>query len=127
MNTNLIHQKQLKVNLTKISRTANDFEMLKMQYSVPFNLPPTTSAIGHQCYSQLRLLCARYESFLEVRRQKLEKHQRFLEEAVNAPAVRDSAQLGLAIDLQIEAAKDLKKMQVERKLKNELGLLFHVK
>jgi hypothetical protein len=127
MNANLVHQKELKANSMRISQISNEFAVLKTQYLVSFTLPPTTTtAVRAQMYSELRMLCARYELNLELRRQKLERQYQLLEEAVNAPAMMDSAQLGLAIDVQIEVARDLQGMQTEKKLKRELEVLVAV-
>jgi hypothetical protein len=127
MNANLVHQKELKANSMKISQISNEFAILKAQYLISFTLPPTTTtAFRAQQYAELRMMCARYELHLGLRRQKLERHYQLLEEAVSAPAMKDSAQLGLAIDVQIEAAKDLQGMQAEKKLKKELEMLVAV-
>ena len=124
MNANLVFQKSLKLNNTQITKAVKDFQTLKSFYEPDFKPPPTTTDTDrNEKYSGLLKLCARYENLLEVRRQILEKQVYWLEEALSAPVVKDSGQLGLAIDIQIEAAKDLAKLQKERKLKTELEAL----
>jgi hypothetical protein len=124
MNANLIQQKRLKANNSQITKVAYDFNSLKQQYKLSFTVPPTTtSAVRAQMRSKLRQFCARYEDLLELRRQMLEKQQAWLEEALTMPVVKNSVHLELAIDLQIEAARDLAAIQEERKLRKELEAL----
>lgn len=75
-------------------------------------------------YAILQNFCARYDSLLELRRQMLEKQHTWLEAALDAPNLKDSMQLGLAIDMQIEAAKELALIEKEAKLRRELELLL---
>ena len=125
MNANLIQQKRLKANYSQISMAAKEFTSLKPQYASALTVPPsTTSAARAQMYSNLRRLCNRYDSLLELRREMLQMHLEWLEEAVDAPALKDSAQVLLAIEMQIEAAKELAAMQKEGRLKKELQALL---
>ena len=117
MNANLIQQKRLKANNSQITLVARSFMDLKVKYESSFTIPPsTTSAVRVQMYTHLRKFAARYDTLLELRRQMLERQQAWLEAALDAAALKDSMQLGLAIDMQIEAAKELAVLQAEANL-----------
>ncbi len=124
MNGSLIQQKRLKANHSQITMVTKQFRDSRAQYELSFSTPPsTTSAIRAQRYANLRNYCARYDNLLELRRQMLEKQQAWLEAAMYAPAIKNSMQLGLAIDMQVEAVKELAAIQNEAKLERALEAL----
>lgn len=125
MNASLIQQKRLKANHSQITMVTKQFRDSRAQYELSFTSPPsTTSAIRAQMYANLQKYCTRYDGLLELRRQMLEKQQAWLEAALDAPVLKDSMQLGLAIDMQIEAAKELAVIEKEAKLKSALEILW---
>ena len=75
-------------------------------------------------YEELGRFCTRYDNLLELRRQILQKQLAWLEAALDAPVLADSMQLCLAIEMQIEIAKELAEIQKEAKLKRALEALW---
>lgn len=51
----------------------------------------------------------------------MDEQHHWLEHAPDAPAIKDSAQLGIALDMRIEAVKELAKQVKEDKLRKELA------
>ena len=124
MNANLIQQKRLKANHSQITMVTIQFIDLKAKYEPYFTSPPsTTSAIRARMYEELQKFCTRYDNLLELRRQILQKQLAWLEAALDAPVLKDSMQLGFAIDMQVEAAKELAEIQKDAKLKRALEAL----
>ena len=124
MNANLIQQKRLKANSSQITMAAKEFTKVKIQHEPSFARPPTTtSAIRAKKYADLHKLCSRYDNLIEHRRQILEKQQGWLEAALGAPVLEGTKELGFAIDMQIEAARELNLVQEKAELRKELKSL----
>ena len=121
-NTNLVHQKRLKVNNSQITRVTFEFSELKARYLTTWTTPPTTTAaFRDHILSQLKGLCTRHAGLLNVRRKMLEHQQYWLENGMQVQPIQDSDRLLMAIDTQIEAADDLAQRQSQGALMQQLA------
>ena len=121
-NANLIHQKRLKVNNSQITKATFEFSELKARYMTTLTNPPsTTAAFRDHILSQLRSLCTRHEGLLNVRKDMLENQQHWLEISMDLGMIQNSDRLLMAIDMQVEAAKDLAQRQNQGALMQELA------
>ena len=121
-NTNLVHQKRLKVNNSQLTKVLVDFNELKARYLTTCTIPPsTTAAFREHIRSQLETYCKRHDGLLEVRQDMLGKQQSWLEGAFQVKDLGFSDRLLVAIEMQIEAAKDLDGRQKQGALMQELA------
>lgn len=124
-NALLVHQKRLKVNSTKIFRTANAIGPLIENYHAMISTHlkvgrlttgPSNAGLRRMARAAISRAIEQYDQLIEERRCTLEEHGALLELASEITYLRLTNKMLEAINLQIAAAEDLDQRMEARRL-----------